>query len=177
MRFENKLQERVAYLAIGRSALRNQGVPGLVQKSRDFAGALNLKEMAKKWNDLKFDLYLDNKTKELQRKFPNGAKKNFGAARKALNLFFRDVVYNTFLSKYFNIKLARRHLEQLELPLDSYTSKKIIEKYPILKRYWWGIKYLSKECNDFFQERASVLAFQKKLTRIHLDVFYWRNNN
>jgi hypothetical protein len=174
MLFEKKLQNRVAYLAIGRSSLRNQGVPGLVKTSRDFAASLNLKAMAKCWNELNFDSYLDRKTKALQKKFRKKARNNFGAARKALNLFFRDVVYNTFLRKKYNISLVSKHIEQLELPLDSYTSKKIIKRYPILKFYWGGIKYLSAECSELFQDRATIMAVQKKCARVHLDVFYWR---
>lgn len=171
MLFKNKLQERIAYLAISRSSLRNQGESGIIAKSRTFSAKLNLNVFAKNWNNLTYSGYLDVKSETLSKNFRN---KKFGAARKALNLFFRDVVYNTFLVKEYKIKITFKHLKQLEIPLDSYTTKEIFKKFPFLKKWWGGIIYLNKEINDWFQEAASRIAVKQNLPKVHLDVFYWR---
>lgn len=175
-RFETRLQERIAYLAIGRSALRNQGAVGMVQRSRDFCKQLPLEVMAEYWNQGNYRTYLDDQTRTLMSSFRKGAKNNFGAARKALNLFFRDVVYNQPLSKYHKLKLSSKHIAQLEVPLDSYTTKGIIRSFPDLKKRWKGIKHLCINVSDEFQEAAEEIAIENNTFRVHLDVFYWREN-
>ena len=172
--FEKKLQHRIAFLAIGRSALRNQGASGLLKKSRDFCSILDLEQMAIIWNKGNFKPYLDRVTQILMKSFPKKAKNNFGATRKALNLFFRDVIYCNFLSKHFGLRVSKKLLSQLEVPLDSYTTKGIYIFKPTLKPLWKGIRYLSPTVSNEFQKTAAIIAAKNKIVRVHLDVFYWR---
>jgi hypothetical protein len=103
--------------------------------------------------------------------FPSGAQ-HWGAARKALNLFLRDVLYNHYLSQHFRF---RRIEKWLEVPLDSYTAKGIREKYGSKKLPpWKGIKYLTPEVSQAYQDAATKLASDSKFARVHLDVLYWR---
>ena len=170
---EKRLQKRTAYLSISRSALRNQGAKGLVKVSREFAAEVNLKIMAEKWNKKRYSPYLDQMTELLMRRYPKDARTNFGAARKALNLFFRDTVYNRVFTTAFGLSTSKSHLSQLELPLDSYTIKGLAKSFPELKREWSGIKYLKPGLSEIFQQKAAQIAARNGLVRVELDVFYW----
>ena len=62
----------------------------------------------------RFQSRLNVATRRLKDRLPKGAR-NWGAARKALNIFLRDVLYNHYLR-------SRHHLDRLEewleVPLD-----------------------------------------------------------
>jgi hypothetical protein len=117
------IHRRVAQVAIGPSSLRNQGAPGVVDAARSyfeerirleaFAKALPLERTYQRW--------LDGHTQGLLRHFPKGAQ-HWGAARKALNLFARDVCYNTLLAGELGLPRSiagfNRAIQWLEVPLD-----------------------------------------------------------
>jgi len=111
--------------------------------------------------------WLDGQTDRLQRKllplYP--PKSNpWGVARKALNLFLRACLYNHYLrSKY--------HLEKnetlLEIPLDSVVGRSLVDEAqeaggrPLPP--WPGLKYLTPETSNTYQEYAAGLADKKGL--------------
>jgi hypothetical protein len=172
--FYTELQARIASLAIGRSALRNQGASRMVQDARDFCMALDLSQLAKDWNAKRFHAYLSRQTRALMKKFRKRAQKNFGAARKALNLFFRDIVYNGILTKRHKLNLSKAYLNQLEVPLDSFTTRGIFRSFPAFRKQWEGIRYLKPTLNNQLQKRAAEIAKKNNIATVHLDVFYWR---
>lgn len=160
----------IAISAIGPSALRGQGASGVIKACRDHLSSLDLKRFRRR-SEKAFLLTLDEATEELRKVFPIGAR-NWGAARKALNLFLRDVYYNRFLFERY--KLFCLNEEWFEIPLDSLIAK-------ALKRHsgkgslpnWPGLKRLKKKDSDSFQEFAKIYASEHNTTRIHLDMRLW----
>jgi len=151
--------------------LRGQGAPGVVKKAREYLMGLDLGEF-KDISERQFNNLLKKHTEKLRERFPEGAKKNWGAARKAINCFLEDAFYNRFLAKRYNLD---RLEDFLELPLDSNTIRR-------LKEYagrgnlprWRGIKNLKPEDNKRFQECAKELANRERTSRIHRDLEFWR---
>jgi hypothetical protein len=103
--------------------------------------------------------------------------RSWGAARKALNLFFRDVVYNRYLTDYLNIPndfIENQYiLRNMEVPLDKDVAKGLREKYSDLPK-WQSIRQLTKKESDIYQARALEYANELGLARIHLDLELWR---
>lgn len=168
----DRLQARVALLAIGRSALRNQGARGVVLTARKYLRSLDLREFSVRRRS-EFETALDKHTRRLMNRFPNGAKGNWGAARKALNIFLRDIVYASVLAKNYRLS----HLEPwLELPLDGKSYEGLAADYPGEKALpdWPGVKGLTPRVSGELQAAADVVAKKLRTFRVHLDVKYWR---
>ena len=120
--FINQIRKRIATISIGSSAIRNQGAPGLIDISRKyFYQSINLKEFRKKLTTNSYFDYLNKLTDELVKSYPKNGR-SWGAARKGLNLFFREVAYNHYLAEYLNIPTGYEQnlsiLKNLEVPLD-----------------------------------------------------------
>lgn len=165
------MQQKVATTAIGPSALRNQG-KGVLRAAQLFLAKVSLSKIPR--SDLnEFEEWLDWQTKKLLEALPVKGKP-WGTARKAMNLFLRDVLYN----RYLCYKSGLETIEPwLEIPLDSAVAKG-------LKRLgqrgqlpsWPGLKKLTKPVSQRFQEFASELAEQEGVERIHLDIYLWLEN-
>lgn len=180
--FEKKLYRRLAQVSIGAAAIRNQGGSGLIEILRDyFECEINptifFRTVTKK---LAYRNFLDYHTVQVLKRFPKGAK-SWGAARKGLNLFFRDLVYNGYYSNkygvpndYFELNLF---LQYMEVPLDKEVAHGIItdseEKIP----RWMNIKKLTPAISDIYQEQAQIIASQRGTARINLDLIYWRSDD
>jgi hypothetical protein len=173
--FIDRLQARTAFLAIGKSTLRNQGAPGVVRAARKYLRGIKLAEFCVKTPE-EFAQVLDKHTEQLKKAFPAGADKSWGGARKALNIFLRDVVYNRPLCEHY--KLANLY-PWLELPLDSETYKglkgdtaqrKAMPRKP-------GVKGLKPDVNEKLQEAAEAIAKRLHVNRVDLDVKYWKKND
>ena len=167
----NKIRERIAILAIGSSTLRNQGAPKVKETAQNYLAKMNLNPLIKVSSENEYRSFLDRHTKALSNKFPSGAKGNWGAARKAINIFLRDCLYNTYICNAFDME---KMSEWLELPLDSYTGKALKKTNSKLPR-WKTIKGLKAEVSDKFQQAALSQATKNQMDRVHLDIEYWRN--
>lgn len=168
----DRLQVRTALLAIGRSTLRNQGASGLISAARRFLREMDLSEFSVATRD-GFDQVLARNTKLLMRRFPPEARTNWGAARKALNIFLRDVFYCYPL----NVAHQLSNLEPwLEVPLDSNVYDGLAADLDGTQSLpeWPGVKHLTKKISDTLQASADVMASRLKIHRVHLDVRYWR---
>ncbi len=168
-KFVLSLQRRTAEVAIGPSTLRNQGAPGVVQAARD---ALLREELARfvVASQEDFARELNLATVRLQRKLPRPAQ--WGTARKALNIFLRDVLYNTYLAREFGFRRIERWLE---LPLDSYTVKalrreRIADDLP----RWPGVGKVTPATYALYQAAAEEAAQKRQIARVHLDILWWR---
>lgn len=168
--FIDDLHSRVAMMAIGRSTLRSQGAPGMVECARKFLRRLDLRPLSK---PVKFDAWLDRQTLKLACDFPGEGKGNWGAARKSLNIFLRDALYSRPLCTHFTLA----HLESsLEVPLDSHVYAGLVsdtddpESFPP----WPGVKYLTSKTSRDLQARAAAVAHVLGVARVHLDLRYWR---
>lgn len=170
--FLRTIHNRIAEAAVGPSALRNQGASGVIRAAREYFKRLDLRTFAVS-KERDFVRRLDAASDDLCRKFPKGAR-HWGAARKAMNLFLRDALYNTFLSKHYHLEKTE---SWLEIPLDQYVAAGLHRDYhgTDLPR-WDGIKHLTPENSRAFQRAAKLVAQGKGMARIHLDLLYWRRN-
>jgi hypothetical protein len=174
MRIRSELTDRtkrhVAQLAANGSSLRNQGAPGVVEAARGFLEALDLSTFVTAGPAGFADL-LDTTTAALRAWFPKGAR-NWGAARKVLNLFLRDCLYNIYLAKAHGL-LRLRPL--LEVPLDSQVADglRATSLGRVLPR-WPGLKRVTQAQNSEYQQAAAAIAKSLGVARVDVDLWYWR---
>jgi hypothetical protein len=167
--FTKAIQKMLAITAVGPSALRSQGAPGVIGAARRFLSDLDIAQFSVR-SQSSFDALLDDATETLRRSFPANAR-HWGAARKALNLFLRDAFYNHYLNPRNGLEVAE---EFLEIPLDGVIAQALRSRDQA-KRLprWKGVKYLDREVSRVYQEFASELAKRYKLARVHLDALLW----
>lgn len=167
--FNADMQRYIAVTTVGPSALRNQGGPGVIETAQRFLSALDIRTFAV--NDEKsFLAVLDATTTELRRRLPPDSQ-HWGAARKALNLFLRDICYNRFLSRRYSLAVLE---PWMEIPLDSLVAA-------ALKRYvgrgqlpaWPGLKGLTPLVSLRFRRAARGWADAEGISRVHLDMRLW----
>ena len=61
-----------------------------------------------------------------------------------------------------------------ELPLDSLSANGIRELTSVRPRpRWVGVKNVTPEINEHFQELAAAIAEEKNTRRVHLDAIFW----
>ena len=160
------LQIRIAMVAIGAPVLRGQGQPGMVEAARNYLARLDLSKFGINIVDSEavFLKALDRHTKKLANKFPGKGLGNWGAARKSLNLFLRDVVESRSLCDKYKLQ----HIEKwLEVPLDSHVARGLCSGWP-------RIRYLTPCVSDEYQALASIMAEMLGCSRVALDLNLWR---
>ena len=169
--FITTLQRKVAFSAVGPSALRGQG-KGVLRATQEFLARMPLARTPKSSNN-KFQLWLDNQTESLLDDLPI-KNRPWGAARKALNLFLRDALYNQYLNRQFKLQSIE---DWLEIPLDSAVSKglKLQSNRGELPR-WPGLKNLQPKDSEDFQAFALNQSNLKGISRVHLDMYLWLAN-
>ena len=170
--FISILQQRTGQLAIGRSTLRNQGAPGVIGRARSFLQQIELSELNAVSTHDQYLRFLESKTVELSESFPEGAKGNWGAARKALNIFFRDCLYNTYLSAEYSIERLR---SWLEIPLDGDVARNLYALHKPSLPKWPNIRRLTPDISSIYQETAAEEAQKVGIARVDLDIYYWRD--
>jgi hypothetical protein len=171
-RFISDLWKFTAVTAVGVQALRRQGA-GVIGNIQKYLLTLDLSQTKSLKDQDAFIRWLDEVTDALVEKY----KVSWGAARKALNLFLRACLYNRYLSVEFGLD---RLETWLEIPLDQVIAGQLrIEMRKAGRGVlppWNGLRNLDKEDSEQFQECASQMATDKKLSRVHLDVGLWVNN-
>ena len=168
-RFIQSVQNFVAN-RFGSGSSRNMGPPGLVKCVREFFRHMDLAAVSRAGRS-GYPRRLDRLTRQLCRRMPGDGPK-WGPARKFLNLFLRDAVYDYQLRRAYRL----RELEKvLELPLDSHVGHRLREEEEgrHLPR-WHSVKHLTPEESAEFQAVAARVAKRKRIYRIHLDLSYWR---
>jgi hypothetical protein len=163
------LQRRLAETAIGASTLRNQGNSGVVARARRHLGTVDLRRFAVK-RDTSFHAALNDQTEALRRAFPSRAK-HWGTARKALNIFLRDALYNRYLSQHYGLEALE---SWLEVPLDRDVADGIAQSYIGRLPRWPGVKHLRPPASSVFQQAAQQIATAAGIARVHLDIYWWR---
>lgn len=170
--FLKKLLRRTAQAAIGPSALRNQGAPGVLAAARSGAEEIDLSRYGKKANREGILSFLDEDTNTMLARFPRSAQ-SWGAARKGLNLFLRDASYNVDLSREFGLAAVRSHLE---VPLDRHVGEALRhEPEGAELPRWRSIKTLQSTASAEYQKVALQVATRFGVARVDLDVFFWRS--
>lgn len=162
------VQHKVAITAIGPSALRGNG-EGVLKASQRFLATVPLARIPKS-NSHRFRRWLDCQTEALLDQLPISGRP-WGAARKAINLFLRDALYNQYLCREFKMW---RIEPWLEVPLDSVVAGKLKSAAGrgILPR-WKGLKNLQIDESDNFQDFAIALAKTIGIKRVHMDIYLW----
>jgi len=167
--FYQDMQRYIAVTTIGPSALRNQGSRGVIKAAQRHLAQLDLR-VFRTDGEAAFLRVLDAQTEELKRVLPRGAR-NWGAARKALNLFLRDICYNRFLCERHGLSTCE---DWMEIPLDSLvaTALKRKGKRGELTR-WPGLNGLTPDLSSRFQAFAKRVASEQGISRVHLDMRLW----
>ena len=118
MSFEHRIQRFIANsFSVG--IVRRMGPAGTLGAGQGFLKDLDLAAISKTLPD-RFPHLLDHRTERLRECI--GGEKPWGAARKCLNLFFRDALYSHYLRKHYGLAKFERYLE---IPLDSYVGKRL----------------------------------------------------
>lgn len=162
------IRERVAVIAIGPSTARGQGVSGVVRAAQRFLSSLPLAQFVAS-DGQNFRSELDKATEELKNCFPAGAQ-SWGLARKCLNIFLRDAFYTYYLREHFGLAAAEHWYE---VPLDSIVAKGLQCHSSVKLPRWLGVKHLTPELSELYQQAALEMCIQKKLARVHLDTYLW----
>jgi hypothetical protein len=167
------LRERQASTSIGASTARGMGPGGTIAVARGFLMGLDLLRFKRRTLE-EFVEELDAATSELQATLPKGAR-NWGSARKFLNIFLRGCCYNKYLFAHYGLQKIE---PWLEVPIDSYTAKRLkgLTRRGHLPR-WRGVIHLTPSDSSEFQEFAWIPAALDRVNRVDLDVKYWRRED
>jgi hypothetical protein len=166
------VQRFTAIQAVGPSSVRGQPKKTL-EKIHGYLGRLRLRRLAGR-DSPDYRRWLDTRTRQLQKRL-GGRKEQWGIARKAMNLFMRSCLYNTYLSREFHLARFRRHME---IPLDSAVARGLKEEskkegqaeLPL----WRGLIGLDSERSREFQQAAEKRARKVGLPgRVFLDNYLW----
>jgi hypothetical protein len=139
----------------------------VVESARGFLGSLRLGDFGTT-DERAFAQRLELATGGLREILPKAAR-NWGLARKLLNIFLRDSLYTVYLTTEHGLDVAEPFLE---VPLDSITAKRIRGKVPTVPR-WPGVKHLDPSISAAYQQAALSLARQYGVARVHLDTYWW----
>jgi len=163
------IQKRTARVAISPSTVRGQGVPGIAAAGRRFLAALDLRAFVSSREEV-FQRELDKATEQLQVALP-GPARHWGLARKILNIFLRDALYNHYLRQEYGLSRVEFFLE---VPLDSLSAQGLRErrKQEALPR-WTGVSRLTPAMSEAYQGAAARLADAWGISRVHLDAYLW----
>ncbi|RIK72920.1 MAG: hypothetical protein DCC68_25730 [Planctomycetota bacterium] len=167
--FMATMKRHVAHLSVGASTVRGQRTKGLVGAARSALCAVDLARFAVKQRNI-FDRRLDDATEVVSRRLPQSAR-SWGLSRKITNIFLRLALYNRFLCEHYDLHRAEAFYE---VALDSIVAKCIkrrSEGYPLPT--WPGVKHLTADVSKVFQQRASEIADEKGIFRVHLDMIFW----
>ncbi len=164
------MQNRIAELSIGPSVLRGRGTKGLAKLVRQFLKELRLGQLRGKDRD-QFGRWLDLQTRQLTAGMPARCR-SWGRARKALNIFLRNALYNRYLSNGYSLSAVEQYLE---VPLDSYVGNALgaePEESDLPK--WSSVNGLTAQMSGEFQAVACRVAVRKRIAPVHLDLYYFR---
>jgi hypothetical protein len=166
------MQKFVATVAIPPSTVQRMGSRTMETAVR-YLTNLPLQDFASQKEETGFQKLLDNHTTMLASEFHlYRGELRWGAARKVLNIFLRDALYNKYLCERYALDRLERFLE---VPLDSRVGEGLQrdsrdEKLPI----WDTVSGLTREDSDRFQKFATKQAEKEGLpARVHLDLKYW----
>ena len=166
--FVGRVQRKVALSAVAPSMLRGQG-RGLVGCAHGFLAALSLQRIPRS-SERRFMAWLDRQTRALDEAFPSRSRR-WAAARKVINIFLRDALYNRYLNRAFRLSPVE---PWLEVPLDGLVAarlKKLAARGTLPR--WQGLKRATREECGAFQQFAQEAAETMGVERVHLDIYLW----
>lgn len=169
--FISAVQRKVANTAVGPSTVRGQG-KGVARASRAFLAEMQLARIPRR-SQSRFGNWLDRQTEALLDALPV-ENRPWGTSRKVINIFLRDLLYNQYLDAH----LQMYDLEPwLEAPLDGIVAKELKARDERGELPAWpGLKWLTAEVNEQYQDFASRYARTINTVRVHLDMYLWVKN-
>ena len=182
--FIKKIKNRIAQTAVVNSTIRNMHSAPALAPIRIKLNNLDIEKLIKNiYIKDNYTLYLDELTHDFKKNIPF-KNDGWGPSRKCLNLFIRDLFYNSFIREYYNLPsnfdLYNAFLRPLELPLDSYVAKNIIaynlkdnSKKINLPR-WNSVISLKQIDSKAYQNKAIEIAKLENCIPIHLDLIFWK---
>lgn len=177
--FYQLLHRRLSQIAVGASAIRNQGSSGLIKILRQyFETKIELDIFIESLvEETKYSDFLNEHTSKILLLFPDKAQ-SWGAARKGLNLFLREIVYSNFFSHRFslpdNFEQFNQVVKFMEVPLDKDVANGLISDSNGQLPRWVNIKNLTHTLSDIYQNQAAIIAEKENVARVNLDLKYWR---
>ena len=172
------LRSQLARAATESSTVRGRGNAGVAAAARAYLTQLDLAKLAA--NPEALPAHLDQHTVSLLETFQGEAHARWGLARKILNLFLRDAVYNVHLRTACGLGPLE---PRLELPLDGESAKRVRRDYRRLRKdrpdlpnlpAWKGPFVLRpRESRDHQQAALEVAEAKGLRARVHLDAFFW----
>lgn len=116
-------------------------------------------------DEAEFQSHLNHHTLEMQ----VHVQGNWGAARKVLNIYLRNVLYNHYSREAVRFDACERFLE---VPLDRLLGtaiRKAARATPLPP--WPTLGRLTSEVSAQYQSAASIIAGEMALSRVHLDLY------
>ena len=170
--FLRDLAERSARTAVSSSSARNMGRAGLIQTARNYLTvSVKPSDLAR---NKRYNVFFDHRTAGMQRAIRRYLRNGtgWGPSRKFLNIYIRDLFYNYYLRREYDLS----HIEaKLEIPLDSYVVghiRKETGRNHGLPR-WQGVISLDADLSEKYQFYADQIARKCNTRRVHLDVAFW----
>jgi hypothetical protein len=160
------LQRFLAYASVTTSAIRGNK-EGVKKQLFESISKVDLKKFC---NPTLFLTTLDHATLALSE---SGALKvPWGTARKCLNIFLREALYNFYARQQWELTTLE---SILELPLDHRVASRLYHEDKGAHRLskLKTIKGLHPDQHAHYQMAAAVIARKQGTERVHLDLLYW----
>ncbi|MBL9154742.1 MAG: hypothetical protein JNK37_19840 [Verrucomicrobiales bacterium] len=175
---ETALKENLTKRAVGTSALRNQVRRGGIRAVHDFLCGLQPRELRALRSRKAFLGWLDARTNEMERQVGKSHGLMWGSARKSLNLWIRDTVYN----HHFRSTYGLDRLEPwLEVSLDSHTAAFIRRESVTHLPRWTTIMAVTPALSGVYQDAARGIVESPRFAYlkhpVHLDLASWRQED
>ena len=146
---------------------------GTTAAARGYLGGMELTPFATGEPDI-FLHVLDSGTDALREAMQADAQSSrgeWGYARKGLNIFLRDCLYNYYLRDAYGLGIAE---SLLEVPLDSIVAMRLRrEGAGAALPVWTTIKALDPETSARYQSVAQSCGAARNQARVHLDADWW----
>lgn len=167
------MQKRAANGAVGASTIRGMAPAGTAKAIKGYLLGVDIKNVRAR-SESGFAKKLDAVTDGLVEALPPGSK-HWGMARKCVNIFLRNCLYNRYLCSHYKLEQLE---EWLEIPLDSHVGKGLIahSEKGILPK-WGKVIALTREQSDLYQRAALDLAKKERVCRVHLDDWLYRGEH
>lgn len=180
---EECLKRNLTERAVGASAMRGQARKGGIAKVREALLETSVEVLGRVKNQTRFRVWLDQETDRISRNASRHGVR-WGTARKALNLWLRDIAYNHYFRSGYGLERVE---PWLEVPLDSYTAKFIraeIERQGLILLSplppWTTVKAVTPAFSEAYQDAAGLLvgtrAYGYLRDPVHIDLVAWRNS-
>jgi hypothetical protein len=162
-RFKDEiLRHHIAFSSVGPTTLRKMVGKGKRKRICNCLTEIDLSVLQHR----KLAAVIDGWTQELRQK----VHIKWGPARKAINLYLRDISYNFMARRKYR---AEKFEKQLEIPLDNKIMSKIRSKTGSRRLRRSSVKGLTCCLSNDYQQEAQKIADKKKMLRVDLDALWW----